>query len=375
MLVNPINLRTEATHLEALGFNAYELLTVEREALVTTPYHCIANRIRETLRGTDRHGSCGLGIGETVADSIAHPEMALQIGDLTDPETLRKKISFNRELKLSEFAGCKDVRVEDEMLVFEPENLEHYISRLLGIGSLLKIVDRDYLPSLLAKTKKTIIFEGAQGVLLDQDYGFHPHTTWSDTTFGNAYKLLDGFEGPVREIGVLRGYMTRHGAGPFPTELGDNTPLACDIQTDMHNKWAPFQQHFRLGHFDCVLARYALGVIGGVDELFLTNLDKLGNYPHLCSHYWWDFKPGFPGIRQPLRELTIPKPPDLEQQERLGRRLVRAAEPVYETLNSRVELVDRIAEELNTPVTHCSIGPQRKHKFPTQYLRGVQWNS
>lgn len=373
MLVNPITLDTEAQALAAVGEDPYELLTVEREALVTTVYHVAANRIREILRGKDRHGSCGLGIGETVADSLAQPELALRIGDLADRETLRRKLHAMREYKLMEFLARRDEIPIEEMFVFAPERLDHYVEWYSTLGAKMQIVDRDYLPSILGLKEKTVLFEGAQGVLLDETYGFHPHTTWSNTTFANAMDLLQGFTGDVLKVGVLRGHMTRHGAGPFPTELCEVIPLTSDIQTDMHNKWGQFQEHLRVGHFDAVLARYALEVIGGVDALAITNLDKLGPRPQLCPHYWYDSIAG-----DPVRRLPVRKNPTLEQQEQLGRDLTTLLAPHYETLDSREDIVDRIADELRTEVRWISVGPKREHKWPAQYLRRLgadQWNS
>lgn len=100
-----------------------------------------------------------------------------------------------------------------------------------------------------------VIFEGAQGILLDQDYGQAPHTTWSTTTAANAHALIDeiGFTGPVESIGVLRSYMTRHGDGPFPTE----EPMA-PWPAELHNETAFWQGPFRRGWLDIPSLQYAL---------------------------------------------------------------------------------------------------------------------
>ena len=368
MLVNPLNLLNEAQALEVHGFTPTNLITIEREALVTNFFQVLANRAREAQRGAGRHGSCGLGIGETVSDALQYPDKALRVGDLQDRELTREKLKFSLYLKRSEFGDTPEGITT--VVPFSDERLDYYVDLYADFAKRYQIVDRQYLEQQL-KEEGTTIFEGAQGVLLDQDFGFHPHTTWSDTTFGNAMDLLKGFDGPVRKIGVLRGYMTRHGAGPFPTEI--LLPNA-GIQTDLHNKWGEFQQHFRLGHFDAPLARYALEVIGGVDELAITNLDKLGTNPQICTRYWRTRTEGGEWPVTVPTTLKVKRPTNLEHQTELARILEDEILPQYETLPDRASIVDRIAQELDTPVTICSIGPRTKDKWPTQYLRDAPWS-
>jgi hypothetical protein len=120
------------------------------------------------------------------------------------------------------------------------------------------------------------VFEGAQGVLLDEWRGFHPYTTWSTTTFDNVAASARRL--PAR---VLRCFTTRHGAGPMVTED------ARFALVDPHNPTGPWQGAFRVGHFDAVAHRYALEVAGGVDGLALTHLDVAAATPSLriCRSY------------------------------------------------------------------------------------------
>jgi adenylosuccinate synthase len=117
-----------------------------------------------------------------------------------------------------------------------------------------------------------MVFEGAQGVLLDEKYGTSPHNTWTNTTFGNADTLLDeiGCKDRMR-IGCLRTYFTRHGAGPFPTE--DNSLKA--LLPEPHNGDEGFQGSFRVGRFDWDKAFMANRILGGVDGIALSHLDYL----------------------------------------------------------------------------------------------------
>lgn len=361
MLVNPITLHREALVLGRLGVkNPLEMMFLDREALLTNLYQVAANRITETLRGDNRHGSCGMGIGETVQDSDEHPEMTLRVEDLLDSSTLRKKLSFSRDLKLERFAGL-GLRDEDpNWTAIHDDDVEYQVERYLGLGRLFRIVDRVRLRHLL-KQPGDLIFEGAQGVLLDQDYGFHPHTTWSRTTFENALELLDeaGFDSAeATRIGVTRAYTTRHGAGPLPTE-----DPAIEIEPDRDNVTNEFQQAFRVGAFDAVLARYAHQVVGRLDEIVVTNLDKIKSaHPRICTAYQAPL-----GIVLDRLQLG-PRPTDLTFQEQLTNGL-RLAQPVYHELQSKRDLVMAIHTIMKTPVTYCSNGPTATDKLTArQYL-------
>src|SRR5262249_44185801 len=129
-----------------------------------------------------------------------------------------------------------------------------------------------------------VVFEGAQGVLLDEWAGFHPHTTWSMCSFEGALSLLQeaGHTGDVVRWGVLRTYLVRHGHGPMPTE-----DAALRVLPELHNEDGPWQGAVRRGWPDALLARYAAGVCQGVDRLALTHMDALARLPawQVCRRY------------------------------------------------------------------------------------------
>ena len=371
MLVNPLTMDREAQVLQqTCGFDPYGKTTIDREALVTNVYQVAANRLREALRGKDRHGSCGMGIGETVDDSLQHPEMALRIQDLENWSVLCEKLEYSRQLKLNSLkharldADQRDVDPNYEVLL---EPIRHYAERYARFAERVRIVDRDHLKTTLSEGD--VIFEGAQGVLLDQDFGFHPHTTWSDTTLGNADKLLKeaDFQGEVRRIGILRGYTTRHGAGPFPTETQNEFP------SDTHNGFGTWQEGFRTGPFDLMLADYAIKVLektgSTLDELAITNLDKTPTNPRICTQYVFT-KDGEETTCQNLAPRRLGQV-ELEYGSELTR-LMFKFKPVYEALESRASLIWRIETKLKVPVTLCSVGPTYQDKLPTaKYLRTV----
>jgi adenylosuccinate synthase len=326
MIVNPIPLIHEADGLMENGVpDPLSLMTIDEEALVTTPFHISANRIREAMR-TGRHGSCGAGVGETMKDFVEKQE-SLFVKDLVGSEyDLRRKLHRIRDRKIVEMdpimKGSNNHLAASEwnFLVGEDGKREAAISRIIDYYSLFtskaKVVRPEWLEMML-ESSATIVFEGAQGVLLDQDFGFQPYTTWTDCTFGNALKLLDGWKGEVKKLGIVRAYMTRHGVGPFVTE--DTVFDQCSGHD--HNKAGEWQGNFRSGAFDLVATAYALKVIGKIDGLVVTNLDRLSNLEWIpvC----WAYKG--PGLT--LGEILVNRPFNLEYQM-LQTRMIEQMKPV-----------------------------------------------
>lgn len=331
MVVDPLALAVEADHLAALGVpDVWARLEVDGEALLATPYHRAANRARELARGGARHGSCGMGVGETVAFSLAHPADALRAADARSAHALRRKLTTVRD------------RLSDELGVLDAPPVEACVDAFLAFGEQVSIVDGTVtMRRLLAAGE--CVFEGAQGVLLDEWHGFHPYTTWSTTTFANAEELLAGAE--ATRLGVVRAYTTRHGAGPLVTE---DPALTVDLP-DAHNGTGPWQGTFRVGHFDAVAHRYAVDVCGGVDAIALTHLDVARRRGDLraCGSYEID--------GAVVDRLTPGTPGDLDRQERLTRRLGRAR-PRYHAVPAD-QWPDAVAAALGAPVELLSYGP------------------
>ncbi len=356
MLVEPSGLVSEAHELQEAGCsNVFERLTIDEGALVITPFHAYANQIRESLRGNGRHGSCGMGIGETMADSIAFPDTAIHARDLKYPVVLREKLYAIRDRLKIVGVGVEDKRLEYALEAFEDADAPDRIARLMHeYASPFTIVPGSYLGTIAER--QNLVFEGAQGVLLDEWYGFHPYTTWSTTTPANAMTLLSevGYAGDVLKYGLLRAYFTRHGAGPFPTEcehLTDQLPDPCNTS----NQW---QRGFRVGWFDAVLARYAIAVSRGIDALVITNTDRFASVPSrkICTAYdipdW-----GRETDLAPKQELT-----DLEYQSNLTSLLTRVA-PVYEDAASHMPAyLDELAHIVGVPIRIESAGPSADEK-------------
>ncbi|MFI6782494.1 adenylosuccinate synthetase [Micromonospora sp. NPDC050276] len=332
VVVDPLALAAEADHLATVGVpDALDRLTVDGDALLATPYHRAANRAREIARGADRHGSCGLGVGEAVAYGLAHPDDAPRVADCHHPALLRRRLGTLRDRLTAELGPLDAPPVEDCLPAFT------------GFAERVAIVDGSWLAGALRTG--TCVFEGAQGVLLDEWHGFHPYTTWSTTTFANVDGLLAeaGRSGEVTRIGVLRLVTTRHGPGPLVTE-DPALPLA-----DPHNPTNPWQGRFRFGHFDAVAHRYALAAAGGVDGLALTHLDLAGPDLRICRRY-------------DTTDRLIPGPPgDLDRQAALTAQLLRSR-PVYD--DAPADWAEAVRAELGTPVVLTSHGPTADDKTP-----------
>lgn len=366
MLVNPLNMENEAAALqETTGRNPYHSLALEEGALVTNLFQVLANRMREFSRGSGRHGSCGLGIGETMEDHQNHPEMSIRVEDLQDRAALRRKLNFFREMKLEEFREVLDL---EEFQHFHSHmtvkaGFDRLVNRYLAFANNpYEIVDSKYLGEVLQENQ-TVIFEGAQGVLLDQDYGFFPHVTRSSTTFKNAEELLSehttGYS--ITRVGLLRGYMTRHGAGPFPSEKNLED---LQITPDQHNDTGAYQGVFRYGDFDFVLADYALRAIGGVDELVLTNLDRFQNRARACVGYHFHDRVCD----------QLPLPTNREEQEALTETLKSITLDYGVIYNSSAKLVEAVSELC--PINLISTGPTYQDKVATsEVAEGIKsWN-
>ncbi len=259
VLVEPIALAAEARALAALGVpNPLQLLHIDAHALLTTPIHVAANRAREDARGDGRHGSCGKGIGETAAYALDHPD-ALTVGDCHRPAVLRAKLAamadHYRHLVSPSMHRWPD---HDDMVIMYSEFVAAV--RITDDGDLAALADGGRL-----------VYEGAQGVLLDEWRGFHPHTTWSTVEPSNARALSAEHGRDSHVLGVTRTYTTRHGAGPMPTE----NPTLGAVLPELHNGTGSYQGTFRSGDLDEVLMRYATKVCGGVDSLAVTHLDAV----------------------------------------------------------------------------------------------------
>ena len=225
---------------------------VHRDALVTTPLHVVVNRARESARGPERHGSTGTGFGETIA--YAHRGFApLRAGDMGDPDLITDH--------LARYAERSDLieSVDADWLTRMAQDLRSCFARVYDV-----VTDEELLDMIATSD---VVMEGAQGLMLDQDLGTHPHTTWSRTTPAWAVELCEraGVGRRVRVVGAMRTYATRHGRGPLPHE--------ADLGVvEAHNTTSRWAGEFRTAPWDAEVLRYALDRVRP-DVIALSHLD------------------------------------------------------------------------------------------------------
>lgn len=284
--VHPLALLKEGKRLEEIGVSdSFGRLCVDNECFVTTPYHQAYNCLVELSRGDKRHGSCGTGFGETIATKAE--KFAIQWKDLgRGSSILMRKLSAAREyyLNLAEQIVIPDSEVAKDWF--------DVLSDPKTVPAIINLFDQAYARTsrgnhLLINLSDTVIFEGAQGVLLDETHGFAPYYTWSPTTAVNARKYQNLVFEQMSILGVLRLYPTRHGAGPFPT-FDEKLTSALVDPYNPHNQW---QGSLRVGWHDDLLLTYALSVCEAngvaITDLVVTHLDtwpKVNEWMHAVSY-------------------------------------------------------------------------------------------
>jgi adenylosuccinate synthase len=344
VLVNPLILAVEAGQLAGLdpdlaARGPLSLVSAHRAAPLTTPFHVAVNRIRELAAGAGRHGSCGLGIGETMRDVLAG--RALHLGEIGAPgwrhrlaDAQTRALDHSR----ARLAGVRldeagRARADQELRVLrDRRELRDTIETFELIARAITITDR--LPDA-----GVVVWEGAQGALLDENWGYAPHHTWSTTTSANARELLA--VQPATDttvLGVLRAFATRHGRGPLPTEIGDPTTRAALLAGE-HNATNTWQEGFRTGWPDAVATRYAAIADGHLDGLVVTCTDRVQHTPmRIATGY---------------RGATLDSRPASQTANRARTRTLMRAEIEYEPIDPD-EIPSRLAAVAGVPLIATS---------------------
>lgn len=262
-VVDPQVLIEELDQLETLSVSAANLF-ISQTAHVTMPYHRLLDNASEERRGTNKIGTTKRGIGPTYSDKSER--MGIRVLDLMEPDGLREILGWTIPYKNEVLQKFYNLPPLDPEVVIE-EYLG-YADRLRPhvVDSSLKIYDA-------IQKRRNILFEGAQGTLLDLDHGTYPYVTSSNPIAGGA--CVGAGVGPTvidRVIGVAKAYTTRVGEGPFPTEIhGGIGDVLCDRGAEFGTTTG---RQRRCGWFDAVIGRYAVR-INGMDCLAITKLDVL----------------------------------------------------------------------------------------------------
>jgi len=346
-VIDPQVLIEELDKLEDLKVSTENLL-ISETAHVTMPYHRLIDQAAEQRRGQHKIGTTGRGIGPTYADKSERT--GIRILDLMDPEGLTKQLRWT--------INHKNVILE-KLYELPPLDAEAIIEEYLGYAERLRphVVDCSLKINDAVKRRRNILFEGAQGTLLDLDHGTYPYVTSSNPVAGGA--CVGGGVGPTmidRVIGVAKAYTTRVGEGPFPTELhGKIGQALCDRGAEFGTTTG---RRRRCGWFDAVIGRYAVR-INGLDCLAITKLDVLDQLDEIkvCVAY----------------EIDGERCQDFPSN---ARRFARCR-PVYETLPGWKQPTDHcrtledlpqqaldylkfLAELMEVPISIVSLGASRE---------------
>ena len=348
VVLSPEALLKEIDTLEDSGVPVQDRLKISAACPLILPYHAALDQAREARRGENKIGTTGRGIGPCYEDKAAR--RALRLGDLRDParfgSALEEVLDYHNHV-LAHYYGVDTLEfsaVLDEALAHG----ERLMPMMADVTSLL----HEY-----RKTQARLLFEGAQGSLLDIDHGTYPFVTSSNTTAGGT-ATGSGF-GPLfldYVLGITKAYTTRVGSGPFPTELFDETGLR--LAERGHEFGATTGRPRRCGWFDAVALRTAVN-INSVSGLCLTKLDVLDGLEEIsvCVGYTND------------AGETVANPVDAVDYENLR--------PVYETLpgwsESTVGLksldalpanarayISRLEALVGAPIDIISTGPDRE---------------
>ncbi|BAY95401.1 MULTISPECIES: adenylosuccinate synthase [unclassified Tolypothrix] len=262
-VIDPKVLIAELDQLESLNISTNNLL-ISETAHVTMPYHRLIDQASEERRGSHKIGTTGRGIGPTYADKSERT--GIRVLDLMDPEGLRDQLEWTINYKNA---------ILEKLYNLPPLDPEEVIQEYLGYAERLRpyVVDSSLKIYDAILKRRNILFEGAQGTLLDLDHGTYPYVTSSNPVAGGA--CVGTGLGPTmidRVIGVSKAYTTRVGEGPFPTELqGELGELLCDRGAEFGTTTG---RKRRCGWFDAVIGRYAVR-INGMDCIAITKLDVL----------------------------------------------------------------------------------------------------
>jgi adenylosuccinate synthase len=275
VVVDPKGLIEEMEQLQSQGIDISRLYISER-AHVVMPYHFLLDRLEEEARGADKIDSTQRGIGPAYVDK--HARSGIRMADLLDVDAFRSKLSTILQQKN---------RMITQIYCQPPLSLEEIHGEYFGYGSRLRshIADTQKMLHDALFDRKTVLLEGAQGALLDIDFGTYPFVTSSSTMAANA---AVGAGLPPRSIdrviGVYKAYTTRVGSGPMPTGLFD--AMGQTMRDRGHEYGTNTGRERRCGWFDAVAGRF-VAQLNGLDAAVITKLDVLDTFPtiKICTAY------------------------------------------------------------------------------------------
>lgn len=348
VVLDPVLFREEAEALEASGVNLKKVLKLSRKAHLILPTHRLLDAAGEKAKGAAKIGTTGKGIGPTYTDKISRN--GLRLGDVENPSTAKEKYEAHRDAHLRRLTdmGCP---ADNEALAKMEAAWFDAVEYLRGF----EIVDSEFVVNNLLAEGKKVLCEGAQGTMLDVDFGSYPFVTSSNTVCAGACTGLGIAPNKIGEVfGIFKAYCTRVGSGPFPTELFDETGKT--IRDLGHEYGAVTGRERRCGWIDLVALRYAI-MINGVTQLIMMKSDVLDGFDTIraCVAYKVNGKEtrDFPfsietGSVEPVY-VDIPG-------WKIDMTSITSEEQFPEAFKAYIAFLEK---ELATPITIVSVGPDR----------------
>lgn len=347
VVIDPKVLLEELGYLEKRGIKIGKLL-ISSNAHVIMPYHWVLDGLEEEARGANKIGTTKRGIGPCYMDKASR--IGIRIIDLLDKDEFAEKLRLNLVQKNNLFVkvyGQKALKFED---IYET---------YLGYAEQLRsmVTDSSLTIDESIRSGGKVLFEGAQGTLLDIDHGTYPFVTSSNPIAGGA--CIGAGVGPTRidrVVGVIKAYTTRVGEGPFPTELLDGT--GDKMQANGHEFGTTTGRPRRCGWFDAVIARYAVRV-SGISDFAIMKLDVLTGFDTLkiCVGY----RVGEEIIREFPQSQKIFNKSQPVYEEMSGWQEDLTSVRRFEDLPKEAKnYIHRIEQLTGVPATLVSIGPGRE---------------
>jgi adenylosuccinate synthase len=345
VVIDPIALKQEIADLAAAGIICRGRLYISNRAHLILEYHRLMEKRDEDRRGEDRIGTTSRGIGPTYEDKMGR--RGLRVCDLLNPQVLRRRLGENLQSKQKVFSSIPDERMLDEIY-----------DAVTALGTELSeyFADVAELLNQSIDAGKNVLFEGAQGTLLDIDHGTYPYVTASNATAGGA--CTGTGVGPTRidgVIGISKAYTTRVGEGPFPTELSDS--IGERLRQRGQEYGASTGRPRRCGWFDAVVVRYSC-LINSLDSLVITKLDVLDELKEIkiCTGYRYkgELLRSFP----PDVDLLAHCKPDYISVKGWNQKTAGIQE--YTGLPTLAkDYLNRLSDLVNTEISVVSTGPDR----------------
>ena len=341
VVLEPENFLFELNRIKNVAKVTPDNLKVSETATVITHYHKILDAARES-QGSEKIGTTGKGIGPAYEDKIAR--RAVKVKDLLDKDILARRLGVGYSEKEMLFKNLYQI---------DFPSIDAEVERLYQLGQQMKdyVCDTFSLIDQSLEKGKRVLYEGAQGILLDVDYGTYPYVTSSSTTASGIYTGAGIPNHKLDEvIGVAKAYTTRVGEGPFPTELFDE--MGSTIQIKGNEVGATTGRKRRCGWLDVPLLRYAIKA-SQLTSIALTKLDILSNLPELKVCYAYEVNGKTVDCAYPGINLYNAKP------------LFKDLKPFTDDFSSSktsAELdhyINFIQEALGIPVSIYAYGPDR----------------